>query len=250
MKSVERPCGSWHAPGVDYRWAPWALTWDEADPGRHRFDAAAARDVICGVAAVLPVPVRPAGGAGERYVIEWAHSAGDAWVDSMAAVLVERFGPWSAGWRWAMDEGDFGGGPVGSWCCARDSMTSAEETLDRVERALVEWRGWLEDLAERFDRYPLYTVPESERRLNWERGAVHLVHHVVDRTGAGDAWYRHCAQVLTWFLARWGIEKDRAGQLVDQAIGGRFDSWVGPADSVVHEVAGKLAGGAVDAHHG
>ncbi|MFD0538950.1 Fic family protein [Actinomadura luteofluorescens] len=50
----------------------------------------------------------------------------------MSHALAERYGRWAVGWRWAHDEGDFDGGPVGSWCCPRDSVTTPEETLTRV----------------------------------------------------------------------------------------------------------------------
>lgn len=226
---------------MDYSFRPWVLTWDDVDPVRHPFDAGAAADAIRKLAPASTVPARPPGGAGDRLVIEWAHEDGDAWADSMTQAVVERFGHWASGWRWAMDEGDFGGGPVGSWCCSNHSIDEPEETLERVTNALVEWRGWLEDLAERFDRYPLAGLSDADQVAMWERGAVHLIHHVVDRTGAGDAWYRHCAQVLTWFLARWGITESRAEHLVDQAIGGRFSSWCDPAESVVRDIAEQIA---------
>ena len=131
--------------------------------------------------------------------------------------------PWTLGLRVAAgrDEGDFGGGPVLNWCCSAHSISGPEETLARVSSALVEWRGWLEDLAERFGRYPLAGLSSAAQVAVWEREAVHLIHYVVDRTGAGDAWYRLCAQVLTWFLARWGVAEDRGRHLVGQAISGR-----------------------------
>lgn len=217
------------------------LTWDDVDPVRHPFDAGAAGDAIRELAPASTVPARPSGGAGDRLVIDWAHEDGDAWADSMARAVVERFGHWACGWRWAMDEGDFGGGPVGSWCCSNHSIGEPEETLERVTNALLEWRGWLGDLAERFDRYPLAGLSDADQVAGWEHGAVHLIHHVVDRTGAGDAWYRHCAQVLTWFLARWGVADSRAEHLVDQAIGGRFSSWCDPAESVVKDLAEQIA---------
>lgn len=230
---------------MDYRLAPWTLTWDEVDPGRHPFDAASAHEVVRGLAPASAVPARPSDRAGQPDVFGWAHEVGDAWADAMTRALIERYGRWASGWRWALDEGDFGGGPVGSWCCAHDSIAGAEETVARVAESLVEWRGWVEDLAERFERFPL-----GEPDDRWERAAVHLVHHVVDRTGAGDAWYRHCAQVLTWFLARWGVADGPAGRLVDQAIGGRFDSWIGPAETLVTDVAERFARTAEDAFAG
>lgn len=238
MEAADPP---WHARGVDYSFYPGALNWDDVDPGRHGFDADAARDAVRALAPASAVPTRPPGAAGGEEGFGWAREDGDAWADAMMRAVVERFGPWACGWRWAMDEGDFGGGPVASWCCANHSVSTPAETVDRVAEALVEWRGWLEDLAESFDRYPLAGLPEADQASVWERGAVHLIHHVTDRTGAGDAWYVHCAQVLTWFLDRWGVAGDRAKLLVAEAVGGRFASWIEPAETVVDEVAGQLA---------
>jgi hypothetical protein len=158
----------------------------------------------------------------------------------MTEAIAGHWGRWAAGWRWARDEGDGGGGPVGSWCCATHSITGPEETLTRVSDALAEWRAWLEELAAAFERYPLGRLVAPGDRALWERGAVDLIHRVVDRTGAGDAWYRHCAQVLTWFLARWGTAGEQAQHLVDEAVGGRFRSWAEPGEADVRDVAGRL----------
>jgi hypothetical protein len=231
-----------HVRGVVYELAPWSLKWDEVDPRRFTFDAVQAAAAISGLGPAASVPVRPAGSAADRVVIDWSNAAGRAWAEEMTRALVGRYGRWTLGWRWAHDEGDIGGGPVGAWCCPRDSITTPEETLARVAAALVEWRGWLEDLAERFERFPLGDDrSEQERRLTWEQGAAHLVTVVVDRTGAGDAWYGHCQQVLTWFLTRWGVSEDRAEHLVDEAIGGRFQSWIEPSLVTVGDVAERLA---------
>lgn len=62
----------------------------------------------------------------------------------MAAALAEHYGRWTVGRRWAHDEGDFDGGPVGNWCCPSHSITTPEETLARVTATLCEWRAWLE----------------------------------------------------------------------------------------------------------
>jgi hypothetical protein len=225
---------------MDYSLAPWTLTWGEVDPGQHLFDVDAARKAIYAFAPAAAVPKRPEGRAGDDYVIDWSRDEGDTWTDSMTLAMVERWGQWVTGWRWARDEGDFGGGPIHSWCCSRDSITSAEESLTCVGDALVEWRLWIEELAECFEQYPLTRLADPGDRVLWERGAVHLVHAVVERTGAGDAWYRHCAQVLTWFLARWGVGAEQAQHLVGEAIGGRFDSWVEPDDGVVDDMAERL----------
>lgn len=74
-----------------------------------------------------------------------------------------------------------------------------------------------------------------------ERATTHLVNHVVERTKAGDAWYGHCAQVLTWFLNRWGVDDQTAQEQVEQAIDGRFGSWTSPEDALVEDVAARLA---------
>ncbi|MBM7772010.1 hypothetical protein JOD54_002214 [Actinokineospora baliensis] len=222
---------------MDYTVSPWVLTWDEVDPGRHPFDAGPVRDVVRELAPAVPAPLT----AEEEAALDWSEDPGSRWTDAMTASLVDRYGSWAVGWSWGKDESDYGGGPVGSWCCARDSITTAEETVARVADSLIEWRGWLEELAGCFERFPLADLREPERFQVWERGAVWLVHHVVERTGAGDAWYRHCAQVLTWFLARWGVSGDVAARMVEQAIGGRFDSWIVPADSLVDDIAGHIA---------
>ncbi|MCQ8186736.1 hypothetical protein [Streptomyces rugosispiralis] len=145
------------------------------------------------------------------------------------------------GWRWAHDEGDFDGGPVGNWCCPRDSITTPQETLDRVVAALCEWREWLESLAGWFDAYPLDLTEVEDQRILWERAARNLIIQVTDRTGCGSGWHGHCRQVLTWFLSRWGVAPDPAQELVDAAIGGRFASWTGPDPVLVEDVAERLA---------
>jgi hypothetical protein len=224
-----------------YDLAPFDLSWTEVDPRRHPFDSPSAGTVVAGLGPAQDVPVRPAGAPADRELISWSYGAGRAWTESMTRALVEHYGRWALGWRWAHDEGDIGGGPVGAWCCPRDSITTPTETLDRVTRALCEWRAWLEELTEHFDRFPLGSLTAEDRRLCWERAAVHLVTVVVDRTGSGDAWYGHCEQVLTWFLTRWGVPDDAARTLVTEAIGGRFASWVEPERELVADVAEHLA---------
>ncbi|MDL4775305.1 hypothetical protein [Actinomadura xylanilytica] len=222
--------------------APWALRWDEVDPGRIPFDAAGAWAVVSQLRPAMSVPVPPkAKSFADRALIEWSYGTGQAWTDEMTYALVERYGRWTLGWRWARAEGDVGGGPVGAWCCPRDSMTKPVQTLRRVTDGLVEWRGWLEDLAQRFERFPLDDRTGPERRRTWEEGAAHLVTAVVEQTGAGDAWYGHCRQVLAWFLARWDIPEDQADELVHEAVAGRFESWVAPSSETVEKVAARLA---------
>lgn len=206
--------------------APGHLSWDEVDPARHPFDPASAARVVRSLGPARRVP---AGGEG------------GLWADAMSHALVEQYGRWTVGWRWARDEGDFDGGPVGSWCCPQHSITTPGETLDRVVAALCEWRAWLESLAGRFEAHPLELRAVEDQRDLWEQAARDLILRVADRTGGGSAWYGHCGQVLTWFLHRRHVAPDLARDLVGQAIGGRFRSWTSPDAALAGEVAGRLA---------
>lgn len=229
---------------------PYHLTWTEVDPATRPFDSA---ETLCVVRALVPAgrtPVRPEwkplpdrdeAYAQYRKLCDWSHTVGWEWADAMSEALVERYGMWASGWRWSHDEGDLGGGPVGAWCCALHSITTPEETLERVAAALCEWRDWLEFLGRCFDRYPLGTLSAEDRRDAWERATHQLILHTLDRTGSGDAWYAHCRQVLTWFLTRHGVDQDTAHTLVKDAIDGRFGSWTAPENKVVYAVAEQLA---------
>ncbi|GAA2789909.1 hypothetical protein GCM10010441_13850 [Kitasatospora paracochleata] len=217
--------------------SPVRLNWDDVDPARHPFDADAAVRVVrsLGPAARVPsCPDRPASRA-------WTRDEGKPWADAMSHALIGHYGVWAAGWRWAHDEGDFDGGPVGSWCCPPHSITTADETLALVVAALCEWRAWLESLAGWFEAHPLDLASVGEQRILWERTARNLILQVSDRTGGGSGWYGHCRQVLTWFLTRWGVEPGAAVGMVEQAIGGRFRSWTGPDAVLVEDVAERLS---------
>lgn len=221
--------------------APFPLAWAEADPARHPFDGSSAARVVRSLGPARRVPQRPSGRASDPAVIGWSHTEGKFWADAMSYALIERYGRWAAGWRWAHDEGDFDGGPVGNWCCPRDSISTPSETLDRVTAALCEWRAWLEDIAGWFDRYPLDLADVEDQRTWWERTARNLILQVVDRTGCGSGWHGHCAQVLRWFLERWHVAPGLTPELVNQAIGGRFHSWTGPDSVLVDDIAERLS---------
>ncbi|WP_406300883.1 Fic family protein [Embleya sp. NBC_00888] len=211
------------------------------DPARHGFDGSSAAQVVRSLGPARCVPHRPDVPFADPAMSAWSHGEAKLWADAMSHALVRQYGRWSVGWRWAHDEGDFDGGPVGNWCCPRDSITAPEETLVRVVAALCEWRGWLESLAGWFEAYPLNLADVEEQRILWERAARNLILQVSDRTGCGSGWHRHCHQVLTWFLSRWGVAPGVARDLVDQAIGGRFLSWTGPDTVLVEDVAERLA---------
>jgi hypothetical protein len=221
--------------------APGYLTWDEVDPARHPFDSASATQVVHSLGPARRVPCRPDVSFADPAMNAWSWDVARPWADAMSHALVERYGRWALGWRWSQGEGDFDGGPVGNWCCMRDSITTPQETLARVVTALCEWREWLESLAGWFEAYPLDLPSVADQRILWERAARNLILHVVDRTGCDSGWYGHCDQVLTWFLSRWGVAPDIAQEMVKQAIGGRFESWTGPDTVLVEDVVERLA---------
>ncbi|MFD9725079.1 Fic family protein [Streptomyces sp. NPDC059072] len=221
--------------------SPGFLSWDEVDPARQPFDSASAAQVVRGLGPAACVPIRPDTSFADPAMSAWSGGVAKSWADAMSYALIRHYGRWTVGWRWAHDEGDFDGGPVGNWCCPRDSITTPEETLARVEAALCEWRAWLENLAGWFEAYPLDLTDIEDQRILWERAARNLILQVVDRTGCGSGWYGHCHQVLTWFLSRWGVAPDVAQGLVGEAIGGRFRSWSGPDAVLVDDIAEQLA---------
>jgi len=209
-----------------WTFVPWTLTWTEVDPDRHAFAADEAMAIVDGV---TPKPTRRQGGA--------------AWTLAVTQALAARFGRWIYGWAWGRDESDLGGGPVGSWCCLYHSVTTPAQTVKLAHEALCEWRAWLEKLAVLFDSLALPAGSLDERTAAWERAVTELVTEVVEQTGAGDAWYRHCAQVLDWFLAHQDVAEARRSALVAEAIDGRFDSWVGPSPELLGEIAQRIAVG-------
>ncbi|WP_199553177.1 Fic family protein [Streptomyces sp. N35] len=222
--------------------SPSTLTWDEVDPARHPFDGRTVGEVVRSLGPALRVPGRPDVSFGDPGWDTWAHDVAGRWADAMSYALIEEYGVWASGWRWARDEGDFDGGPVGHWCCPHDSMTTPGETLAKVVDSLSEWRAWLEDLAACFEAHPLDQVTVTHEPLPWEIGARRLITRVADRTGCGSGWHRHCRQVLTWFLSRWGVAPAVAEELVNEAVGGRFHSWTEPEPEAIGEVAERLAG--------
>ncbi|WP_427924310.1 Fic family protein [Streptomyces sp. cg40] len=221
---------------------PRYLSWDEVDPARHPFDSGSAARVVRSLGPARRVPVRPNLSYGDPATRDWNWDVARPWTDAMSHALAEHYGNWAVGWRWAHDEGDFDGGPVGSWCCPSHSVDTPEATLDRVVAGLCEWRNWLEQLAGWFEAYPLDLSALADRRILWESSARNLILHVTDRTGAGSGWQGHCEQVLTWFLAGRHVDPEVARRLVAEAVGGRFKSWTAPDRVLLDDVAERIAG--------
>ncbi|MFJ8623773.1 Fic family protein [Kitasatospora sp. NPDC093550] len=221
--------------------SPRLLRWNDVDPVRHPFDRASAAREIRGLGPALRVPSSSDAPADEEGRNAWEWNVAGPWAAAMSYALAEHYGGWVAGWRWAIGEGDYDGGPIGSWCCPPHSVGTPEETVERVIAAVCEWRAWLEDLACRFEEHPLDAAAVEEQRSRWERAARSLILQVAERTRGDSGWYGHCEQVLVWFLDRWGVAPEAAEGLVREAIGGRFRSWISPDTELVGAVAEQLA---------
>ncbi|WP_228456003.1 hypothetical protein [Streptomyces durbertensis] len=122
-------------------------------------------------------------------------------------------------------------------------MTTPDETAPLVVESLREWRGWLEELEERFAALaPPGNPPVSSADYwYWERACTRLVTVVADRTQAESGWYGHCMQVLQWLLAYSGIDEGQAQEIVTNAVGGQFGSWIAPDVPVVDAVSSRFA---------
>ncbi|MFJ8747342.1 hypothetical protein ACIRL2_49425, partial [Embleya sp. NPDC127516] len=156
----------------------------------------------------------------------------------VTALLVSRYGRWAGGWDWTI----YHGGPVAAWYYHAHSVGETEEVAARVVASLLEWRDWLEDMAERFeDLAPPPDADAGDRSWHLERAVTRLVTTVVDRTQAESGWYGLCETTLTWFLSSTGLGPEEAEEVVEAAIGGRFKSWVEPAPTLVDAVGEDLA---------
>jgi hypothetical protein len=206
---------------------PAALSWDDVDPRYRDFDPAT---VTAAATALVTAENLPAHGA------DWRLR--DLWLESVSIGFAERYGQWVVGWRWSIGEGDLDGGPVGTWCCFPHSVTTPEATAAAVAAALIEWHGWLQDTADRFDQFLPLAADDLDR---WERAVAHLVTAVGDRTRYESAWYSCCTTVLGWLLEAAGIAPSEHRRLLEHAIGGRFHSWAEPDQELVASVAERLA---------
>jgi hypothetical protein len=216
------------------------LTWADVDPARHPFDAGAVLDVVRAIA--------PAGGVPAPYRYELGQGLGPAadaarwnWQQAMSVALVEHYGPWACGWSAQIAGRTADGALVVRWSGAQDSITTPEETLAAVAGALLDWRGFLEDLVEIFERYlPLPDDPGSAFAA-WEATVMSLVAAVAARSGEDEYWYPLCTLALKWFLVVAEVPGEGHDALVDDAIGGRFSSSVSPLGVEVADVAESLA---------
>lgn len=229
--SVSRPARFWrNATAINYDFAPAWLPWSAVDPHVIAFvlSEAEASEITTVIASMVP----PEGAGREeehRFTTE------------VTALLAARYGRWACGWHWAVGEGG-GGGVVTSWCCTSHSLGAPAATAARVLASLLEWRDWLEELAQRFEQLaPPMGADADDRSWHLERAATRLVTVVVDRTGAEDGWYGLCHTVLTWFLSSTGMGPEDAKDAVVRAIGGRFKSWAMPSRNLIDAVGEEIA---------
>ncbi|WP_051710932.1 hypothetical protein [Streptomyces sp. NRRL S-350] len=208
---------------------PRLLPWSAVDPGQQGFTWSSEEEaeVTAEVLALFP----PVGSAD-----------GFDFVCQVTDFLVARYGRWACGWHWAVGEGG-NGGVVQSWCCHGHSLRDGPEASAAIVVAsLLEWRDWLEELAERFvELAPATDADAEDRSWHVQRAATRLVTLAVDRTCAEDSWYGLCERVLTWYLSSAGMAGEEAAELVKGAIGGRFKSWAVPSCTTVDAVVEDLA---------
>ncbi len=109
----------------------------------------------------------------------------------------------------------------------------------RIVAALVEWRGFLEELAAVFaELHVTHTEPAIEDRV--ESAAAHLLPIVVQRTHAEDAWYSTFRRVLGWYLESAGHDPEVFDEAVATVISGRFESWVTPSTDTASTACAEL----------
>lgn len=200
---------------------PALTTWAEVDPARHPFDPA---DVAAVIRSVPP----PADQAG---LIDWMHA--------VSVVLHERYGPWAFHWHWAPYVWRYG-----SWFSTGIPLA---EVPALAAESLLDWRRWLEELAERFDRLlPLLHAARTEPAPAWESAVREMTRMAIAHVSDDDSWQGHCDQVLTWLLTAAGIPGERAAALVDDALREFFGRWVPLTEVDVVEVAERLTRDVLD----
>lgn len=203
------------------------LPWSAVDPTGRTFDPGPAAEI----AARIVRPLAQRKGLSEEDRRRCARG--------LDLALITHYGASMAGWNWSVSDG----GPVRAWCCAPHSVlggsSSAGDTVGRVVAAVVEWRAFLEELAQMQATLLDETASlPSEDRI--ERAVVRYVPMVVARTGCEDAWYHTLQTVLRWHLDAIGDGDPRLEAALEATISGRFHSWVRPDGSVIAEAAAEL----------
>ncbi|GAA1626320.1 hypothetical protein ACFQY4_13920 [Catellatospora bangladeshensis] len=167
-----------------------SLTWPDVDPARNPFDRTAAAGIVRAIVSAVPVDAD--------------HGQRDGWRDEISRLLVAAFGIWAREWCWSPSPGSWHGGRVAAWCCTKHSVASAEENQACVSASLLDWRDWLEELAERFDRLlPDPNLAPTDLLVAWEAAIADLAHAASGRM-ARDGWYGYFTWALCWLRSRPG----------------------------------------------
>lgn len=209
------------------RWFP---KWADVDPARHAFDADRCLEIVRRVATP-----HLKGSGNDR-----ALAPRDDLVVSrnLDIAFVAAFGAWANEWSWTATE-QGGGGPVKDWCCVEHSL-KGDDAEERLAGLLVQYRAWLAELSALFEALHR-EIGQLEPGESAALAALRLIPFVVRTTDATDAWYRTLMVVVTWYLeADFGA--DVAWRLVQEALHGRFQSWVQPKPPEVEQAAAKLRG--------
>lgn len=216
--------------------------WAEVDPARHPFDAAEAAGVVRRLAPPVP-PAAPVPRRRQHFdEAAWAASReadrlSSDWHAALTDVLIDHYGSWAYGWHW---------GPRSRWPYFAPIVTSPPETLAGVAAALVDWRRWLEEVAERFDRLlpGLDAAPlagPDEAVAAWEAAFAELLTAGSAWAEDPDCWHGPSNRMLTWLLTAAGLPVDRSVALVAEALAPWSTRWAYLSAADVADVAERLA---------
>jgi hypothetical protein len=192
------------------------VTWAELDRARGPLDVEPARAEVAAVIAEQ---------SDEQVVDYWM-------ADCVSRVLVERYGAWTVGWCWAVDDGGLVSvqHPGVAYRLWRHS--------DCVILALQQWHATIEELAREFEALrPPDDAPIAEIV---EFAAAALLDWVLERTHASDAWYLAFTNVLGWYLQAWAIDDPSVADELIDVVDGKFESWTVPSPAVVEATTAAL----------
>jgi hypothetical protein len=211
------------------------LRWQDMAPALRDFDPEPARRLVAPLVHAVAA----------RFADTWRdtpHDDRDALESAIHRALLEEYGAWAAGWRWAAGEAGCGG-PVRGWSYSRESLFRDDDpdpdaTVTRAVAALSEWRQFLVDLDVLFAelRDTTATLPLEDRV---ERAAARLLPLIVDRTSAEAAWYNTFARILLWYLETLGHDHPAVGRAVLRVIGRHFAPWC-PDEATARDACAAL----------
>lgn len=218
------------------------LTWADVDPDRNPFDPRDLAPIVAG--ALVGRPFRPLTKAEKKKRKKRRPFYQGGWrpLNDVHFDLVREYGPWAEGWSLAQSSG----GVVRSWCCPSHSYTAdTDATLQRIVASLREWRAFIQAMAALFgelrpDLERARAQAPDARRATLARLTVRLVREVADATQTEDAWYGLTEQVAAWLLESAGMPATEARRRAEEALTGKFQSWIGPSDEELEQAGQAL----------